>query len=793
MRTGAKSGPEQTGGSSHEQCGFETLIAEMSTDFLGRPASEVDTGIRTWLGRLGEFFQADRVTLWWPMDDVPHFRITHAWAAAGIPDLAGSETAGMPWVVSRVGSGESLSAERLDDLPDEASCDKATLGQLGTRSFVGVPAEVNEALYGGLTITTLRTERKWSPEVPTQLRLAAEIIASAVLRKRSLYELRCAKETAQTYLDIAGVIMVVIERDQTVSLINRRGCELLGYSEKEVIGKNWFDLAIPERERARVQSTFNRLISGEIEPVEYFENPVVNRSGEERIIAWHNSVLRDEAGRIDRTLGSGEDITERKRAEHALIESERRYSTLFQNAPAAIFTLDAGRFATCNKQALAMFGLSEDSIVGTAPWDLSPRLQPDGRLSDEKARALMDACLKGEPQRFDWTHRRGDGTEFAAEVSLDLLEIGGARFLQAVVLDITERKRAKQDLEDALLEISKLKDRVEAENIYLREEMRMSQLHGGLVSESEGMKSVMVHAEQVAATDSTVLILGETGTGKERLARAIHDMSSRKDHPLVVVNCAAMPSTLVESELFGREKGAYTGATTRQIGRFEVAHCGTIFLDEIGELSRETQAKLLRVLQEGQLERLGTAETITVDVRVIAATNRDLEEAVRDGSFREDLFYRLNVYPVTIPPLRQRREDIPPLVRAFVKEFNETMGKRVENVSRRSMKDLEAYPWPGNVRELRNIIERAMIRTKGETLRVDLPSRRTGPESEDRTLAGLERSHILRTLDETGWRVRGVGGAAEVLGLKATTLESRMKKLGIERPGGAKGGRAREQ
>jgi formate hydrogenlyase transcriptional activator len=660
MRTGAKSGPQQRAQPPEEYCGFESLIAEMSTSFLRKPVWEADTEVRAWLGRLGRFFRVDRVNLWWPVEDEPHFRVSYAWAAPGLPDVTGAETTGMPWVVDQVRSGGVLLVERIDDLPDEASRDKQALKAFGTRSFVAVPTEVSDALYGGLTIATLKRECKWSPEVPTQLRLAAEIIVGAILRKQAVDQLRRAKEKAQTYLDIAGVMMVVIERDQTVSLVNRRGCELLGYSEDEVVGKNWFDMAIPERERQRVQDTFRKLIAGEVEPVEYFENPVVTRSGEERVMAWHNSVIRDEAGRILRTLSSGEDIT--------------------------------------------------------------------------------------------------------------------------------ERKRAKAELENALLEISKLKDRVEAENVYLREEMRMAHLHGGLVSESECMKSIMVNAEQVASTDSTVLILGETGTGKERLARAIHDMSSRRGHPLVVVNCAAMPATLVESELFGREKGAYTGATRRQIGRFEVAHRGTVFLDEIGELSRETQAKLLRVLEEGQLERLGSTETITVDVRVIAATNRDLEKAVREGSFREDLFYRLNVYPVTIPPLRARREDILPLVRAFINEFNETMGKRVEHVSRGSMKDLESYPWPGNVRELRNVIERAMIRAKGGTLRVELPSRSAGHDSEDRTLVGLERAHILRTLDETGWRVRGVGGAAEVLGLKATTLESKMKKLGIRRPGRVKPG-----
>ena len=260
-------------------------------------------------------------------------------------------------------------------------------------------------------------------------------------------------------------------------------------------------------------------------------------------------------------------------------------------------------------------------------------------------------------------------------------------------------------------------------------------------------------------------------------------MSRRKDRPLVVVNCAAMPSALVESELFGREKGAYTGALTRQIGRFEVADGSTLFLDEIGELSPGVQAKLLRVLQEGQFERLGSTDTITVDVRVIAATNRDLEEEVEERRFREDLFYRLNVFPITIPPLRERKEDIAPLVWVFVSEFSEKMGKRITSISRRSMEALQRHPWPGNIRELRNLIERAMIQAKGSTLHVQLSSRSSrSTGAEGRTLADVERQHITEVLEQTGWRVRGTGGAAEVLGLKPSTLEARMSKLGIHRP-----------
>jgi transcriptional regulator with GAF, ATPase, and Fis domain len=275
--------------------------------------------------------------------------------------------------------------------------------------------------------------------------------------------------------------------------------------------------------------------------------------------------------------------------------------------------------------------------------------------------------------------------------------------------------------------------------------------------------------------------LGETGTGKELLARAIHRMSLRKDRPLVTVNCASLPPTLIESELFGREKGAYTGALTRMVGRFELADGATIFLDEVGELPLDLQAKLLRVLEEGKFERLGSTTSLHTDVRIIAATNRDIEQEVKAGKFRRDLFYRLNVFPIVIPPLRKRLEDIPFLVQAFVKEFQKRMGKEIERIPEKTMQALQSYSWPGNVRELRNVIERAVILSKGKTLDVQVPKRASSETDATGTLEDMERRHIVAVLEKTGWRVAGHGSAAEILGLKRTTLQSKMKKLGIKR------------
>ena len=345
-----------------------------------------------------------------------------------------------------------------------------------------------------------------------------------------------------------------------------------------------------------------------------------------------------------------------------------------------------------------------------------------------------------------------------------------------------KRSLLEEELRNRLQQIVELKERVEQENVYLQEEIGLLVEHADIVGKSSAMTSVLTRAQQVAATDSTVLLMGETGTGKELVARAIHRMSRRKDRTLVTVNCASLPTTLIESELFGREKGAYTDALTRMAGRFEIAAGSTLFLDEIGELPLEVQSKLLRVLEQGEFERLGSTKTLKVDVRIIAATNRVLEKAVKEGKFREDLYYRLNVFPIEIPPLRERPEDIPLLVWAFTNEFEKRIGKRIDRISKDTLESLQRYSWPGNVRELRNVVEHGMIVSSGRTLTVRLPQTGSLDMATASDLASVERTHVLKVLTQSGWQIGGKGGAAEVLGLKRTTLVSLMERLGIKRP-----------
>jgi len=428
---------------------------------------------------------------------------------------------------------------------------------------------------------------------------------------------------------------------------------------------------------------------------------------------------------------------------------------------------------------------AQELYGGSRVWMQAIHPEDRARIGTEFGQWLAG---KKPEYRVEYRIVRPDGSiRWILDAGAQILdENGKLSFISGIAKDVTEEKKAKDALEQAFVEITQLKERLEEENSYLKEEIKNAFGFDEIVGDSDPLRVTLSKVEQVARTDASVLLLDETGTGKELLARAIHGHSRRKDRPLVKINCASLPSSLIESELFGHVKGAFTGALSDKLGRFHLADNGTIFLDEIGELDLELQSKLLRVLQEGEFERIGCPETTKVDVRIVAATNRDLHAGLNEGTFRPDLYYRLAVFPIEVPPLRVRREDIPLLVWSFITQKRARLDKKIEVVPQSVMNALVEYDWPGNVRELENVIERAMILSPAETLLLDesleSPARRGVLQASSASLEEIDRSHIQDVLEECNWTIKGQGRAAERLGLAPSTLRYRMKKLGIERP-----------
>ena len=424
--------------------------------------------------------------------------------------------------------------------------------------------------------------------------------------------------------------------------------------------------------------------------------------------------------------------------------------------------------------------LAGETVVLNALDELPPQAAAERRFAERaglKSNVTVPVSVGGRLVSVVATGTFTSPRSWSSEV------VERVRIVGEILAGAVDRRDRDLELKRSLDEVRILRDQLAAENDLLREELSSTHDFQEIVGESPALKRTLARVSQVAPTGSTVLLLGETGTGKELLARAIHERGPRSGRTMVKVNCAAIPPSLVESELFGHEKGAFTGALATRIGRFELADGGTLFLDEVGDLGLDVQAKLLRVLQEGELERVGSGQTRKVDVRLVAATNQDLRAAVDGGRFRADLYYRLNVFPVRLPPLRERREDIPLLVWWFVHRRQKEMGRHIEKVPRRTMERLAAYSWPGNVRELENVVERALILSPGTTLQVDesFGGGEPGSAGASQTIESVERAHVAAVLERCGGRVEGPGNAAEVLGLPPSTLRSRMKKLGIRR------------
>lgn len=514
-----------------------------------------------------------------------------------------------------------------------------------------------------------------------------------------------------------------------------------------------------------------------------------------RWIQGHYYPIKDENGGIAHVVCINMDITDLKQAEEELVTSKRRFRDLMDQSPMPIEILSMdGKILQSNPSWRNLWGVDEEGAAQTME---KYNMLTDPQIKKLGINHLVEKAFSGEhiilpPIIYDAAETAED---FEIEdlvglkspwIQCHLYPIkdknGEVVNIINTYIDISDQKNAEAELRNAYEEIKILKEQLEAESAYLQDEIKLEHNFENIIGQSEAIKYVLNRVEQVAATDSPVLLMGETGTGKELIARALHKLSPHGKRPLVKVNCAALPRELIESELFGREKGAFTGATTTQPGRFELAKGSTIFLDEIGELSFDLQAKLLQVLESGEFERLGSSRTLHSDARIIAATNRILEEEVREGRFREDLWYRLKVFPITVPTLRERPEDIPMLVNWFVDQLSRKMGKSITDITKDTMQKLQRYPWPGNVRELKHAIESALIAAQGKKLDVDLPQIQDTVISEFKSFEEMERDYILQVLKAKNWKIGGNNSAASALGMHVNTLRGRMKKLGIKKP-----------
>jgi formate hydrogenlyase transcriptional activator len=622
--------------------------------------------------------------------------------------------------------------------------------------------------------------------------------AQVVERKRAEETLEKAQKHVESIVKTIREPLLVLSADLKVISANHSFYQTFKVTPQETGGKFIYGIGNHQWDIPALRELLEEIVPQNSHFNDFEVDHEFPAIGKKTMLLNARRIYREGKG-TDMILLAIEDITERKKTEEALKISETRYRRLFETAQDGILILDAdtGQISDVNPFLVEMLGYSHGDLLGKKLWEI-------GVLRDIEASkaAFTELQSKGYVRYKDLPLETKDGRQVAVEFVSNVYLVNHKKVIQCNIRNVTERKRAAEalqkahndlerrveertlELRTALSEIKTLKDQLEVENIYFRQEIKKKHQFDHIIGQSDGLKYVLYRVEQVAPTNTTVLILGETGTGKELIAAAIHNMSPRTDRPLITVNCAALPANLMESELFGREKGAFTGADTRQVGRFEIAHGSTLCLDEIGELPLEVQAKLLRVIQHNEFERLGSSHTIKVDVRIVATTNRNLEEEVRKGRFRQDLYYRLNIFPITVPPLRQRKEDIPLLVQAFIEQYSRRLGKQITSIQKETMQALQDYPWPGNVRELESVIERAVILCPGPVLQLadELENLSLPLSSTARTLEEMERNQIVKTLSETQWRIEGKDGAASILGLHPSTLRARMHKLGIRRP-----------
>ncbi len=571
--------------------------------------------------------------------------------------------------------------------------------------------------------------------------------------------------------------------------VNDTFLKRLGYDRGDMVGRKPAEFVTAESAK-RIETELMPILrrTGVLEdkPISF-----LTRDGEVVNCLTNSLVENDPDGKFVRTVAMYTELVDKAWA-------DSKYRQLYQSTPAMLHTLDAeGLVVTVTDHWLQKLGYKREEVVGKPIIDFYSEADRKRFAAGRLQELISDGDFLNQKRQL--VTRKGQVIDLVMSAISDRDAAGRVRRMLVASKDVTERNRAERALRRTLAENAHLREELERERDYLREEVNVAMNFGRIVGTSPALKQMLAQVEAVAQTPVNVLILGESGVGKELVARAIHARSPRAEGPLVKVNCASIPKELFESEFFGHVKGAFTGAHRDRVGRFQLAEGGTIFLDEIGEIPRDLQSKLLRVLQEGEFERVGDDITRTTDVRVIAATNRNLEQLVIDGEFREDLFYRLSVFPIEVPPLRERQEDVVQLAQHFLQQTCNDFGRKSMTLTHRQAETIKQYDWPGNVRELKNVIERAVILSQGNVLRLDLslPTTAVSNVSAATVIAGqdehgiltekamkeLQKKNLLAALKQTNWRVSGKEGAAELLGVRPTTLTDRIKTLGIKKPG----------
>jgi PAS domain S-box-containing protein len=698
-----------------------------------------------------------------------------------------------------------------DALADERFADNPLVtGEPKIRFYAGAPLITADGYGLGTLCVIDRVPRKLSAQQEQALRvLSVQVIAQMELERaqsdlehatqltnKTTEALRTSEELQDRLIACSQDCIKVLDLDGRLQFMNAGGMRVLEVCDFDsVANSDWVDFW-KGQDREAAEAAVRTARGGGIGRFTGFFATVINHKP-----MWFDVVVSpilDSQGRPEKLLALSRDVTERRNTENALREAHQFNREIINSAAEGIIVYDMDmRYLIFNPFMQEITGKRADEVLGRRATDVFPWIRERGLDK------MIERAIRGEVVQVpDMLVHPQTGREIWEFVTFGPHRDAEGNIIGAIALvrDITERKLAEKALEKALAEVEALKNRLQAENKYLQDEIRREHNFEEIVGSSPSLLDLLRKIERVAPTDSTVMLYGETGTGKELIARALHNSSKRKDRPLVKVNCGAIPSALVESELFGHVKGAFTGALERRVGRFELAHGGTLFLDEVGELPLDTQVKLLRILQEQEFEPVGSSKTIHVDVRILAATNRNLEEAVHAGRFRSDLYYRLNVLPLQVPPLRERREDIPHLALFFLDRYCKKAGKQMEGVSQETMELLQRYSWPGNIRELQNVIERGVALAHGPILHLGpdlLPvegaskgtstlAQASGGDNDNGKASRLpleqvEKLHIISILRDTQGVIEGPNGAAGILGLHPNTLRSRMKKLGITR------------